>query len=243
MIKFFIVLIFLVIIGIFAVAGYNFISNFTYTRHITLPPQLLASSSTDATSSGDGLILNTPADVFGQTDPSALNPASSTIDTTSWHMYVNNSLGFTIQYPKGMLVNPDIPDSFVMVVPKDQYFHWPLLDDVKITVSASSTCPQIASGAIFPEATTTVANGYTFTRSEGSDVGAGNIYREMAFDVTKDNICYHIDMLDHGTNGAGFYVSDQDLITRYNNQHQSDLNAVVAIFITMVDSFRLISPK
>ena len=219
--------------------AYNFISTFTYTRHITLPSQLLAGSSTDATSTDmEGNATSTFPDAFGQNDQSAFLPASSTIGTSNWKTYANNELGFSILYPQDFTVSTDNPGSLTLMVPKDRYFHWPLLDDVKITITASSTCPSILAPAI--STSTTSDNSHIFNISKGSDVGAGNIYRELAYDTVNNNVCYHIYMLDHGTNGAGFYVSDQDLIDKYDSQHQNDLDSFLKIFVGMVDTFKII---
>src|ERR1019366_5399835 len=106
--------------------AYQFAVNFTYTRHITLPSQLLASSSTQP-------VAVTP-DIFGLTDLGILNPTSSTIDTASWVPYTNNELGFSLQYPKDLIINTGTPGTLILAVPKDSYFHWPLLDDAKISI-------------------------------------------------------------------------------------------------------------
>ena len=66
-------------------------------------------------------------------------------------------------------------------------------------------------------------NGYSFTRIEGGDVAAGNIYRELAYDTQANGVCFHIDILDHGANGAGLYVGDQSLIAKYDATHDAVL--------------------
>ena len=225
----------LIVLGIVAAFIYQFAVNFTYTRHITLPPQLLASSSTDA-----GNDVSATPDVFGLTDMSVLDLATSTIDTSLWSTYTDKELGFTINYPKNLVINTGTPGTLIVAVPKDAYFHWPLLDDVKMTITASSSCPAILASALDVKPVTLKANGYTFVRSEGSDVAAGNIYRELAYDTTKGSFCYHIDLLDHGSNGAGLYVSDQSLISRYDAQHQVDLMTVLGVFAQIVNSFKIV---
>ena len=217
--------------------GYNFISNFTYTRHITLPPQLLA-SSTNATSTTD--TSNIIPTAFGNTSSTYSNPASSTIDTSSWQLYSNPETGFSIRYPSDFVVNKDTVGNLVLFIPKNTYFHWPLLDDAKITIVASSSCPAIEPGVRSPYPISVVVGTYVFTYSEGNDVGAGNIYREQAYDLPNGNICYHVDLFDHGANGSGLYVSDQSLISGYDSHHQNDLNNIVSIFNGVVYSFRLV---
>jgi hypothetical protein len=68
------------------------------------------------------------------------------------------------------------------------------------------------------------------------------MYREQAYDLKNGNICYHLDLYDHGANGSGLYVSDQSLISQYDNQHQDDLSALVEVFNQVVRSFRTVSP-
>ena len=222
----------MIVLGILVAFLYQFAVNFTYTRHVALPPQLLASSSVgevvDSASSSP--------DYFGLTDMSQLDPATSTIGTTLWTTYTDNELGYSIQYPKDLVINTGTPGTLIVAFPKDKYFHWPLLDDVKISVVASSTCPDVINAKL----ATVTANGYTFNRQEGGDVAAGNIYRELAYDMTSGSYCYHIDLLDHGSNGAGLYVGDQSLIARYDAQHQTDLEAVLSVFEGMVNSFKVV---
>jgi len=228
----------IVVFGGIIFAGYTFISNFTYTRHITLPPQLLA-SSTDEISATSTASINTTYSAFGQ---SAANPASSTIDTSLWEAYNNPKLGFSLQYPADFVINTDTPGSVVLFVPKANYFHWPLLDDVKVTITASSSCPVVMQGLPNSNSGSVAIGSSIFKYSEGSDVAAGNIYREQAYDLMDGTICYHLDLFDHGSNGAGLYVSDQSLIAQYDNQHQTDLTNIVAVFYNIVESFRIVSP-
>jgi hypothetical protein len=224
-----------VILAILGVAAYHFINTFTYTRHIDLPPQLLA-TSTDQSSSTQSMLH----DPFGQTDPSRLDPASSTLSASGWKTYTNNEVGFSISYPSDLTVKPDPLGAFALIVPKDHYFHWPLLDDVTLSVVASSSCPTLQGGLAPASSATLEDNGYTFVRQETSDVAAGNIYRELSYDMVNQGLCYHIDLLDHGANGAGLYVGDQALISRYEAQHQADLDGVVSMFMGVVDSFRIV---
>jgi hypothetical protein len=236
------VVIFIVIIVILAViiAGYEFIANLSYTRHITLPANMLASSSVDSNSGADnGIIASTSLGTFGLNDPTLMSPASSTADASSWQTYSNAANGYSMRYPSNLSVNADSSGNPVLSFPKDQYFHWPLLDDAKITIVASSSCPTVINDRPDSQPTTLTLNGYSFTRTEGGDVGAGNIYRELAYDTQAGGACYHIDFLDHGANGAGLYVGDQSLIASYDAIHTTDLAVVVGVFNAMVNTFRL----
>jgi len=242
------VFIFIVLIIILAViiAGYEFIANLSYTRHITLPANMLASSSADSNADSNsgtdnGIIASTTSGTFGLSDPTLMSPASSTVDASSysWRAYSNATAGYSFRYPTNLSVNADALGDLVLAFPKDQYFHWPLLDDAKITIVASSSCPTVINDRPDSQPTTLTLNGYSFTRTEGGDVGAGNIYHELAYDTQAGSICYHIDFLDHGSNGAGLYVGDQSLIASYDAVHTTDLTAVVTVFNAIVNTFRL----
>ncbi len=166
--------------------------------------------------------------------------AAPSINMASWPMYVDNELGYSIEYPSGFL--PGAHEGvFTLAVPKGTYFHWPLQDDVKITILASSSCPKVIEGAASSSPISYSLNGRKFTRTIGTDVGAGNRYLEIADDTKANGVCYHISLLDHGTNGAGFYVDDPSLIQKYDAQRDADLAAVVSIFNAMVSSLRILA--
>ncbi|MES2314387.1 MAG: hypothetical protein V4524_00405 [Patescibacteria group bacterium] len=224
----------LVIIGM---GGFYFIKNFTYTRHITLPPQLLASSSTDVVVGQDQSFVQPEA--FGQKDPTSLNPASTTVVMSAWKTYTNNELGFSVKYPKDLVVNTGVPGSLVLAAPKDKYFHWPLLDDAKITITVSTSCPTFVSEQAPSNVASVPVGDHTFTRGESADAAAGNIYRELAYDTMINGLCYRLSLFDHGANGAGLYVSGQALISQYEAQHQVDLDKLVGIFMGMIKSFSI----
>ncbi len=225
--------IFLIVIVVLAIAGYEFAANFSYTRHVTLPPNMLAGSSTDAYASASAS-STAPADIL-----STASPASSTIDTSSWRTYSDPQSRYSIRYPGNVSVNVNANGNLVLAFPKDQYFHWPLLDDAVVTVTASSSCPKVQGPPGVTAPTTLSVNGYEFTRIEGGDVAASNIYRELAYDTQGKNLCYHIDFLDHGANGATLYVGDQSLAAGYDATHAIDLSAVIGMFNAMVNTFRI----
>ncbi|HTK33497.1 MAG TPA: hypothetical protein VL335_03055 [Candidatus Paceibacterota bacterium] len=234
-----IVILIIVILGAVGAIALHVINNFTYTRHITLPPQLLATSSDETGSTESDTGTSSPfVNVFGQKNADLLNPASSTVDMTSWKTYTNSELGFSVKYPKDLVTNADYPDSFVLAIPKDKYFHWPLLDDAKITITATSTCPTlVGDGPLIPKPVSVQVGNYEFARYESAGAAAGNLYREMAFDYVNQGTCYHLSLFVHGANGAGLYVSGQALISQYDAQHQSDLDNLIKVFMGIVHSF------
>jgi hypothetical protein len=71
---------------------------------------------------------------------------------------------------------------------------------------ASCTQPLAASG---PESVTGEVNinGMSFTRSEGSGVGAGNIYEQTYYRTVYQGSCYEVTFFVHSTN-IGNYPSD-----------------------------------
>jgi len=161
-------------------------------------------------------------------------------------MYENAAMKYGMQYPAGVTV-VELASSTVFTFPTVTYFHWPLQDTVTVTVSVAPSCPSLAVGggnadasAQAPAAASPFTiSGYGFERRIGNDAAAGNIYNEIAYDTRANDSCYHISLLDHGTNGAGFYVSDKDLIARYDAQHEQDMSAVLDIFTAMLVSFSI----
>jgi hypothetical protein len=72
---------------------------------------------------------------------------------------------------------------------------------------AASQDPAIVSACIQPVAGDgekitgqVILNGYTFTRSEFSDAGAGNFYELIAYRTAWENTCYEVIFLIHSTN-------------------------------------------
>jgi hypothetical protein len=160
-----------------------------------------------------------------------------TVATSSWKLYTTDELGYQVSYPADLVV-AESGQSTSFAFKKDGYFHWPLLDDAKITITATSTCPGLTGDSVSASSTFAL-NGMTFTRIESTGVGAGNIYREIAYETTGHDTCYEILLFDHGSNGAGFYVSDAALIKRYDDQHTIDYAKVTDIFNAMAASFKL----
>lgn len=191
----------------------------------TIPPNALPDQT--ATSTDSGSASSTPAWTF----------ATSSLDTSGWNTYSNPELGFSIAYPSNVIQSSDNA-SVTFVLPKTTYFHWPLEDDTKITVTASSTCPDFIGGADNVSATSTfMLNGHEFAYSKNVGVGAGNIYTEIVYDTIANGTCYRLSFFDHGANGAGLYVSDPSLIAQYDDQHTADMAAVLDLFNAMTGTF------
>jgi hypothetical protein len=169
-----------------------------------------------------------------------LPAATTTVDTSSWSMHVENELGYSVEYPSLFLTS--FHDGvFTLTVPKNQYFHWPLLDDAKISISVSPVCLELDTAERQQSASYSL-NGNMFSRAVGTDVGAGNRYLEISDDTKANGSCYRIGLLDHGANGAGFYVDDPSLIGQYDAQHESDIAALVSIYNALVGTFRVLAP-
>ena len=167
-------------------------------------------------------------------------PTATTTTPTNWKVYTSPVLAsttFNVAYPANMRVSYD-QNVLRLTFPTDKYFHWPLQDEAYVTISASSTCPDLIVEHDPNIATTTFSiNGYAFSAIEGNGVGAGNLYQEIAYDTYENNICYHLSLFDHGSNGAGLYVDDQALIKRYDDQHTKDTAAILSVFNSITNSF------
>jgi len=165
--------------------------------------------------------------------------ASSTLDTSSWKTYTHDTLGFQVSYPSDLILNGD-QSSTILAFPKETYFSWPLLDDVKITIAASSTCPSLLNDTTATSSSVEL-NGYTFARHISQDVAAGNRYVEILYTTTsQEGICYSIYLFDHGSNGAGLYVDDQVFIKRYDDAHTTHMKTIIELFNAVVTKFRIV---
>ena len=164
------------------------------------------------------------------------------IDTTSWLIHADTKIGYSVEYPPNLIPGGSA-DQFTVAFPKNLYFHWPLLDDVKVTVSVSPhSCPNIAThGPTDPSPIEFAMNGYKFSRNISTDVGAGQLYTEVTYDTLTNGSCYRIDLLDHGTNGAGFYVDDVSLVKKYDGQHAVDMAGVIDVLNSMVGTLRVLA--
>lgn len=165
-------------------------------------------------------------------------PASSTVDTTLWKTYVHEKFHFEVSYPANMITNGD-ESTTILAFPKDAYFSWPLLDDVKITIAASSTCPVVENAAANSTTSLFMLNGHEFTRWVSQDVAAGNRYIDVMYTTTVDGTCYSLHLSDHGSNGAGLYVDDQELIKRYDLTHTDSMKKVLDVFNTITAKFQV----
>jgi len=108
-------------------------------------------------------------------------------------------------------LNGDAAFSF----PKNDYFHW--RSSIRhghrgclAVLSSGRECRR--RGAFSKTSAPFLIGNYQFTRSVGTDVGAGERTLEVAYDTKAGGQCYHIDFIDRGANGAGFYVDDASLI-------------------------------
>ncbi len=180
-------------------------------------------------------------------------PTATTTVPDGWKTFSSDKLGFSVSYPTNLLLTPPstsvsgstaTPNTLSFSFSKDIYFHWPLQDEVVLSITASTSCrDMLVPTGPFTSTTTFSMNGYSFTATEGDDAAAGNRYQEIAYDTQGNGKCYHISLYDHGVNGAGFYVDGQALVQKYDDQHDVDMSAVISILNSMTSSFRLQSPN
>lgn len=164
--------------------------------------------------------------------------ATSTVDTSKWKIYKNEELGYGVKYPDDLIINYDASKLFI-VFPQKNYFHWPLLDDVKLTIIATSTCQ--SSGSTNASTSEITLNDRLYTlESDASDAAMGTRWNETIYSIKGNGICYKIFVNSRGTNGAGFYVDDSSLVKKYDNQHSIDNSTVKAIIWGILGSFEII---
>ena len=169
-------------------------------------------------------------------------PTSTTTVPTSWTSH--NIAQFSISYSPDLVVSNSSDASSTIIVlafPKDNYFHWPLQDDARITITASSSCVETTVPQNPSTATTTFSlNGYSFIATQGNDVAAGNLYHEILYTTEANGQCYSFSFFDHGSNGAGLYVDDPVLIRKYDSQHSNDYSQAIGAFDSIVTSFKTV---
>ncbi len=216
------VIVILVIVGLYYWANY-LVESKRAQEHVaqTISEQLAATSSED---------------VMQSTHVVKNLPTATTTVPTSWKSHEYPDLALAVSYPNNLIVRRE-GDALVLAFPKDTYFHWPLLDDARITITATSTC---AEGSVPQLASTTFSmNGYSFMASQGNEGAAGNRYSEVIYSTEGQSRCYSFSLLDHGANGAGLYVSGQALIDKYDAQHDVDIASIGEVFNSVAYSFRI----
>ncbi len=221
--------IFVLVIAGIAIAGYHFMDRKPATPVIDLPVSATPPSASTTAARGADIPL----------------PGTTTPDMSDWKVYSNDSAGYSIAYPGNAMISAD-SGILSVIFPKNAYFHWPLLDNAKVTVSVATSCPALESENLLsdngasPEFT---LNGYDFRRTIADGVAAGNRYREIAYDTTVGGSCYHIYLYDHGANGAGLYVDSAALIKKYDDVHDADFSNLISAFNAMVGTFRILAQK
>jgi hypothetical protein len=224
-----------ILIALVIIAAIAFAALWVHEQKTTapLPPSLAnespATSSAPAPDMNDSLSARIPF-------PSA----TSTGATSSWKSYSNPELGYSLKYPADLMRTVD-GATLALSFPKNGYFTWPLLDDVTVRVTASSSCPTIENeGLRGDESPASFSlNGREWKRSVGLGAAAGNRYEEVLYATTASGTCYSLYLLDHSAASAGLYVDDASLIARYDAVHADQQARILAIFNDMVASVRI----
>lgn len=216
--KFFSSIIILIFVGVIGFAGYNsyrYIEEKNSLQFTPIVPDVASSTPNNLASSSDVLVEDIKVDI------------------KNWKKYKNQELGYSISYPDDLIVNFD--DSIlILAFPKKTYFSWPLQDDVKIVVNATSTCSSNQNDKIL-----SINDKKYVLENDLVDIGAGSITREKVFRLKQNDSCYKIVVNIRGTNGAGFYVDDPVLIKKYDAEHKTDLEKVMNTIYGIVWSFGL----
>lgn len=229
------------IVVLLFVAAVAAIGYFMSSERVSLAPDQIPSSRLgggDATTTDQQPIqASSPLDARFP-----LPTATSTALAANWKTYADQELGFSLRYPSDAIMSGNGLGAVTFILPKNAYFHWPLLDDAKISVTVATSCPPVEASSA-STSSGFVLSGRDFRRQIGTGAAAGNLYTEVAYDTTQGGICYRIDFFDHGANGAGLYVDDAALIKRYDQAHAADFARAIAVFNAMAASFSLSAQK
>ena len=227
----------IIVIAAIIVAGYRMSTRDTGgTSSGTSTQSVATSTSPTASSTTPG----TP--VVTTTSPQDLIPlpgATTGADLSAWKQYTNSAKGYSLLHPMDLIRSTEADGSVTLTFPKNVYFHWPLLDDAKITISVGPKCPAITAAGLGGDSKpiSFELNGRNWKRTLGFEVAAGNRYEEIAYDMFQNAICYHIGFRNHGANGSSLYVDDNSLIKKYDAAHQVDLDTVIRILNAIVSTF------
>lgn len=234
----------IVIIAILGAVGYKLNDEYNSPRSPIIPA---TSEDVEAPPTGADIETGELPPQASTTEPSVIKyplptPTSATM-TKDWNTYTG--AGFSIRYPTDVLKSGDNGAKTVtFTFPSDSYFHWPLLDDATVTVTASTTCGAIDDEGPLMDTQTFELNDLDFTRTVTLGAAAGNRYLRLFYDTKlgtdkAPRMCYRVAFMDHGANGAGLYVDSASLIQKYDELHDQDLGVVIDMLNGMVGSLRI----
>src|SRR5271168_2322633 len=153
--------------------------------------------------------------------------ASSTAATSSlsWLPYTNSEFNYSLLYPSDFTLQTG-SNNVTFVVPIKNYFNTILPSDVHIDIAnPTAECPPIEAGSVSTTTTLATTIGLTFNESDWTGVGAGQLYVGKDYVLTRNNLCYDIQVYTHSADGAGFYFSDPTMIATTDAQHAKDMSA------------------
>lgn len=162
------------------------------------------------------------------------------VDVSKWKSYINEELGYSFKYPDNLILNKSDLEVF-LAFPKDIYFSWPLLDNVRLSITASSSCDRSKLLEYGNISTTTkiIVGGKDYTVLKAGDIAAGTVFERITYEKIGNNICYSVLFESKGTNGAGFYVTDPILVKKYDDQHKLDREALSEIVYGILANFEI----
>jgi hypothetical protein len=220
------------LIGIMCGIIYVISSKLTYTRTIELPEHLKASTST-----ADSIVSTDSTPLWGNIPHASSTPLYTGALPSDWKRYEKPEWEYQVAYPQN-LSEQTTRSGVTLTFPRAAYFHWPLQDEARIVINATTTCPVLTDER--GSTSTVMMNDTQFTRLESVDPGAGQVTRTLFYATATDAACYTFNLTIHGARGADLYVDDPQKIAEYDAVHMSDIVRVTRIFNTIVSNFSLI---
>ena len=141
---------------------------------------------------------------------SLVQTATTSIDTRNWATYTNYELGFSINYPRDLVVDAGSQQNTITFSFPSSYYTSVMSDAVRVSVAVSATCTPVRSYTDRGESDGDVVmiNGIQFAQNLQYGIGAGTYDDIKIYDTNENGACYRIKYSSHGGNSAGAFTSD-----------------------------------
>lgn len=165
--------------------------------------------------------------------------ATTSIDTRNWANYTNYELGFSINYPRDLIVDAGSQQNTITFSFPSSYYTSVMRDAVRVSVAVNATCTpvQLYTDRAESDGDVVMINGIRFAQDSQHGIGAGTYDDIKTYDANQNGACYRITFSSHGGNSAGALTSDRAKIASIDAAHGHDQARVNSIVYAMLQSF------